>query len=168
MKEKTIGVCAFSYRKMYYIKRPWKFFREIKIAVRNYWHRARCGYAWVDLWNMDNYLGQLIPNMLRELSKRACGYPGTEEYPTPEVYQEYLELLATLFENLNIDEFDPEYEEVGRKLLEMKEPDNFISKQLLDGAKDAVRENPKYWSTPLMKYVYQKLGEAAAKGLLWD
>ena len=162
MKEKTIGVYAFSCRKMYYVKRPWKFFKEIKIAIRNYWHRARCGYAWVDLWNMDTYLEQLIPNMLHMLSKKSYGY--ADEFGTPEAYQEYLDLLATLFEYAATDKYD----EVGRKVLEMKEPDNFISKQMLDGAKDAVREDPEYWSAPLIKYLYGELGKAAASGYLWD
>lgn len=166
MKEKTIGVYAFTFRKMYYVKRPWKFFREIKIAITNYWHRARCGYAWVDLWNMDDYLEHLIPNMLRELSKRSCGY--ADEFGTPEAYQEYLDLLATLFEYAATDEFDKEYDEVGRKVLEIEEPSNFISKQMLDGAKAAAREDPKYWSSPLIKFLYAELGKASANGYLWD
>lgn len=56
--------------------------------------RARKGYAAIDWWNMDNWFLEIIPNMLDELADRRCGYPGNEEFDTPEKWSTYLHNLA--------------------------------------------------------------------------
>lgn len=103
MKEKTIPLYFKSYSTRYYLTHPWKYFKDIKTLISNARHRMRCGYAWVDLWNMDDYLGQLIPNMLHELADRSCGWPQSDEHPEFENWQTELHILASLFDLLNID-----------------------------------------------------------------
>lgn len=96
-KNKKIPLYGFSYRTSYYLKRPWKFFRDLHILLKNAYHRMRYGYAWVDLWNTDTYLGTLIPNMLDDLATRSCGWPEGEDYPKPEDWEADLHVLARLW-----------------------------------------------------------------------
>lgn len=103
MKEKTMPLYWFSYSKRYYLTHPWAWFKDLRIGIKNFWHRGRTGWAWVDLWNTDTYLGQLLPNMLEELAERSHGWPQSEEYPTFEDWQCELRVLAKLLNILNID-----------------------------------------------------------------
>lgn len=103
MKEKTMPLYWFSYSKRYYLTHPWKWFHDIYVGIKNFWHRGRTGWAWVDLWNTDDYIGQLLPNMLKELATRSHGWPESEEHPTFEDWQLELRIMAKLLNILNID-----------------------------------------------------------------
>lgn len=103
MKEKTIPLYIFGFSKRYYLTHPWKWFKDLHTGITNAWHRARCGWAWVDLWNTDNYIDQLLPNMIEELAKRSHGWPQSDEHPEFEDWQLELRILARLLDILNID-----------------------------------------------------------------
>ena len=92
----------------YYLLHPWKWFRDLYWSCRNFIHRGKYGFAYIDVWCMDAYLLKLIPLMLRYLKDHGCGYPGTEPFETPEKYKEWLTQLAEKFENCisDFDEFD--------------------------------------------------------------
>ena len=132
-----IPLYFFSYRKTYYLTHPWKWFKDLHIGIKNAWHRMRYGWAWVDLWNMDVYLDQLIPNMMRELSKRSMGYPGCDEFPTAESWEEWLRTFADLYEVLQIDSFmDEEIKDARKKILEMPLSKYDEVRDLVSGAQD--------------------------------
>lgn len=59
-------------------------FRWIKGQWNNlccFFHRGRYGWAWSDVWDIDMYLGKIIPDMLEYLAKNGCSCP-MEVYET--------------------------------------------------------------------------------------
>ena len=160
-----IELYAFSYKKSYYLRHPLVFVREIKVLAQNAWHRMRYGFAWVDLWNMDTYLGKLVPSMLRELAERSCGTPADIE---EEEYKAYLMALAHLFELTGIYEFCEDYECARTSLLNAHDEKFSSVERLYARAKAAIEEDPKNWTVPLIQFCYTELGALAARGWLWD
>lgn len=165
MSTKPISLCVFSYRKSYYLTHPLCFMKELWIGVKNAYHRMKYGWAWVDLWNMDTYLGQLIPSMLRELAARSCGTPYDME---EEEYKAYLVALAYLFELANIDEFDDDYEGARTSLLGLHDEKFSSVERLYARAKVVIKDEPINWTPSLMQFCYTELGALAARGWLWD
>lgn len=108
----------FSYRVSYYLKRPWKWFGAIRIGISNMRMRQKCCYDWVALWNVDTFLLELIPNMLRHLSEKACGWPDNATFPTFEVYKEWMCNLAIPFEVLGTISFSNSDKKFAREQLE--------------------------------------------------
>ena len=159
MSSKPISLCVFSYKKSYYLTHPFLFIKELWIGAKNAYHRMRFGFAWVDLYNMDTYLGQLIPSMLKELAARSCGVPYDIE---EEEYKAYLIALARLFEIANIDKFDEEYEGARTSLLELHDEKLSSVERLYARAKVAAKDDL------LTNFVYEELGALAARGWLWD
>lgn len=101
---KKISYCWFPYSTHHYLTHPWKWIHDLNTGIKNLWHRAFYGYAWVDLWNTDAYLGELVPNMLDELAEKSCGWPGEEcGYPEPEDWIEEMHILAWLMRRANYD-----------------------------------------------------------------
>ena len=165
MKTKPISLCVFSYRKSYYLTHPLCFIKELWIGAKNAYHRMRYGWAWGDVWNMDTYLGQLVPSMLRELATGSCGTPYDA---TGEEYQEYLMALAYLFELTNIDEMDDEHEGARTSLLGLHDEKFSSVERLYARAQAVVKDEPTNWKFPLMQFCYTELGALAARGWLWD
>ncbi len=156
---KRIPYYAFSCKKSYYLTHPLKFLREIRTLISNVKHRLLYSWDWPSLWNMDSFLGQLIPSMLRELAARSCGTPyGVEE----EEYKAYLTALAYLFEVANIDRYDSEYEGAKASLLELHDEKFSGVERLYARAKAAIENGL------LINFVYEELGALAARGWLWD
>ena len=77
-------------------------FEEIKY----FWQRGKRGYSDRDLWNFGDYLGDIIPPALRELTKRHCGCPA-DLYDRKKVnnechkWEKVLEEIAQGFEAAN-------------------------------------------------------------------
>lgn len=161
MKAKPMELYAFSFRKSYYVRHPLAFVREIKVLAQNAWHRMRYGFAWIDLWNMDTYLGKLVPSMLRELADRACGYPDSEGCPDMETYRAYLREFAKLWDYANSEDDNvPE-------LVENSHSEYALVERMLARARIALMNAPD-WKVALMRFVYTELGALAARGWLWD
>lgn len=117
MKEKTMPLYIFDWAPRYYLTHPWKWFHDLRVGLKNAWHRARCGWAWVDLWNTDCYISKLMENMIEELADRSHGWPQSDEHPEFEDWQTELHVIAKLLHVLNIDtlmeeeEFDSAFAE---------------------------------------------------------
>lgn len=94
------------------------FFRQFKWAYQ----RVTKGYCDFDWWDMDTYLSQLIPDMLERFIKDGHGYPGTDEFPTTEKWNEYLQKTIDLF-RYSQSELPNEYEEAWIKKWEEKDFD---------------------------------------------
>jgi hypothetical protein len=73
------------------------FFRRFKWAYQ----RATRGYADCDIWNMDQWLLELLPAALNHLADHHYGFPGDEEFPTDEAWVNYLKEIAQLFYQAN-------------------------------------------------------------------
>ena len=98
MKQNKLSLWDFPYRKSYYLTRPWKWFKDLYWNIRNFWHRGRYGYAYVDVWNFCDWYPRVGAEALRYLAKNGSGYPGVEPWDTPEKWREYLEYLANRLE----------------------------------------------------------------------
>lgn len=95
LKTEKMSVFTFSYRKSYYLIHPWVWFKDAYWGIRNLWHRARYGYAFVDAWNMSDATCEMMANMLIHLVEKSCAYPGREPFETPEKWKKHLEEMAT-------------------------------------------------------------------------
>lgn len=165
MKSGRIPYYAFSYKKSYYLTHPLKFLGELRILISNVRHRILYSWDWAALWNMDSFLGQLIPSMLRELAAKSCGTPYDV---TEDEYNAYLRALAYLFELAGVDPFDDEYEGARTSLLGLHDEEFSSVERLYARAKAVVKDEPKNWTDPLTQFCYTELGALAARGWLWD
>ena len=52
-----------------------KIFRKIYYNIKYFIQRGKKGYSNFDLMDMDNYLLELIPNMLKDFKNRKDGFP---------------------------------------------------------------------------------------------
>ena len=69
--------------------------------VKWFWQRGRWGYSDRDLWSMDDWLAEIIPNALRDLAKCTHTYPreGTRQGKTMKKWQEFLRKKAQAFDD---------------------------------------------------------------------
>lgn len=130
----------------------------MRLEIEEKRHRAKYGWARSDVWDMDMYLGRIVPEMLRELAANCSAYPGNGEFPTMESYVGYLNGLALVFEIARVDRYSKEYEEAQSRLQGLHSEIGVVER-LYARAKAA--DN-------LVEFAYAELGVAAAKGLLWD
>ena len=151
--------------------RPWKWFKELYWNCRDFIHRGRHGFAYVDVWNMDEYLLMLIPDMLRFLAKNSHGYPGAEPFETPEKYDAFLIRLAEKFDaccrglNSDSDENNKYYNEfmTASQIKQENRTDKQqeVITKYLDETKRLYEENDKH-----IIEVYKELAEN--HNILWD
>lgn len=95
----------FPYRKIYYLKKPWIFIKEIWQNLHAAYKRATRGYAWRDTAEMSEYMLHLIPAMLRDVAA-AEAYPGVEPFETYEKWQNWCISLAEMFESVQEENWD--------------------------------------------------------------
>jgi len=97
-----------------WVARPWRApIRAIKdewYNIKAFLRRGRTGWAYIDLWNMDNYLGRILPAMLRHLADKCCGCPMAyvDKYPdndeaAHEAWKDDLRHIADLIEYANAE-----------------------------------------------------------------
>lgn len=98
MKENKLSVWTFSFSKRYYITHPHKWFKDLYWNLRNFWHRGRYGYAYVDVWNFCDWYPRVGAEAIRYLKDHHSGYPGAKPWETPEEWEKYLEYLANRLE----------------------------------------------------------------------
>ena len=94
LKCTPISLCVFSYSKKWYLTHPWLIVKDLWRGAKNFYHRGRYGYAWVDLWNTNTYLTELTTNMIEQLAERANGWPQCDEWPEFEDWIEELRALS--------------------------------------------------------------------------
>ena len=88
------------YNKKYLITHPWVWLRSHWHDITNAWERAKKGHSWRDLSNMDDYLYQLIYDMLMAMQdeENNCGsYPSRTN---PIDWQNELQDCANAFKKL--------------------------------------------------------------------
>lgn len=135
------NVFSWPYSRNYYLTHPWKWFAQLWKNLKCGWQRATKGYCDYDVWNMDSWMLELLPPMLRELANDPVGaYPGVEPFETPEKWHYWLLKMAVKFLELQDDwtesrnEYDAEYMRLidEAKVVEKKEDGsvhcNFIFK----------------------------------------
>ncbi len=98
----------FPYSTRYYITHPWKWFKDCWINLKNAWYRAIKGYCYTDLWNINDWLLEVLPNMLQELADKHCAYPGQPPFKTPEDWEDWLRKIADQLIKLREDEEEHE------------------------------------------------------------
>ncbi len=107
LKVEKIPVYMFSYRKSYYLTHPWKLVKDIWYGIKNLWHRARYGYAYVDAWNMSEAWCRMGANMMLHLAQYGQAYPGGGEFDTPEKWHDHLlDMAQRLRDCADIDWWD--------------------------------------------------------------
>lgn len=84
----------FPYSKHYYLTHPHKFVSECWTNLQNAWYRATRGWSYQDLWNMNDYLIDIMIDMLRNLAHENHAYPGVEPFETPEKWTSWLYYIA--------------------------------------------------------------------------
>lgn len=105
----------FTWRPRYYLKHPIKFFADLRDSFRAMWMRATKGYCYSDVWNMNTWMLEIFPPMLRHMAEYGCAYPGDNEFDIPEKWNDYLNSLADIFELLqeenwlNKNEYEDKY-----------------------------------------------------------
>jgi hypothetical protein len=72
----------------FYLRYPWEFFEDTWLNLKAAWQRATRGWADRDTWNLDNYLLEILPEMIDYLREHTHGYPG--DFPTLESWDNYL------------------------------------------------------------------------------
>ena len=104
MKYDTNVLKEFGYSKRYILTHPWILVRQAWRNLRNAWQRATKGYCKADAYNMDAYLLAIMPQMLEDLRDDPCGaYPGNDEFPTPESWEQWLTKMADTLRELQDD-----------------------------------------------------------------
>lgn len=71
-----------------------------KIALWKY-QRATRGVCDYDVWNLDGYLLELIPQALRLLAETTHSYPGSPDFPRFEDWQKWLCDTADLADRID-------------------------------------------------------------------
>ena len=165
----------FPMRPKYYLLRPWKFFRQVYLNLRVAWQRATRGWADSDVWDMDEWFLDVIPQMLRHLATEGNGYPGDGSFPTPEAWHDYLNSVADVLESLSEENWDNqnEYEKIFFALIDSQyENRKSLSKEAKQ-ERDEIRK--KYYDKE--KELYERRKRLLVDGLsamgqhffsLWD
>lgn len=93
----------FPYTKRYYVLNPWFFVRQCWRNLKAAWQRATKGYADRDVWNMDDHLLTLMPQMLDKLRETSHGYCAA--FSCEEEWFRYLNEISTHLRNAaNLEE----------------------------------------------------------------
>ena len=77
-----LSVWTYSYRKSYYLTHPKILFHDIYWNFRNWWHRGKYGFGYVDAWNFNNWWVEVGASALRYIADHGDGYPGVEPWDT--------------------------------------------------------------------------------------
>lgn len=85
----------------YYITHPWEFFEDCWLNIKAAYQRITRGFAYRDLFSIDNWFLDIFPEMLKEFRKNLHSFPGNSEFPTFESWTAYLEEMETHFRNAN-------------------------------------------------------------------
>lgn len=73
-KEKKRSYTCFE-KNIYRIEKPWQILKIYKCNIKFAYQRIRYGYCDKDVWAIDWWFLNVIPNMLDDLRKNAHGYP---------------------------------------------------------------------------------------------
>ena len=131
----SLNVFNWAWRPRYYLTHPWKWIKELFSNIHAAYRRARYGWCYMDVWELGYWLLEILPPMLRHMAEHGCGYPGNDEFPTYESWQNWLKKMANDIESVqesNVEKQN-EYEEDFHKSFNMRprekenEADKFIT-----------------------------------------
>lgn len=91
-------------------RHPIRRLRELPYILRNSYYRIRFGFCPTDVWNLDNWLLEILPPMLRYLRNKGIGFPGNEEFPSEACWRDWLTQLAAAIEDnqeANVEKKNP-------------------------------------------------------------
>lgn len=88
----------------YYLTHPIQLIKETARNIRDAWRRATCGWTYSDVWNFDYWFLEIIPDMLDYLAEHGCGYPGDDEFDTPEKWSEWIHAQAAAIRSCQEEE----------------------------------------------------------------
>lgn len=99
-------------------RHPIAWFRELRRLHKWRKQRIKFGFCDVDWWDMDIWLLEILPAMLRKLANEGCGYPGEEPFDTEDKWHTWLIEQATLLEGAQEDRVEEknEFGELWHKL----------------------------------------------------
>lgn len=125
MKMKDVrpySVWTLSYTKRYYLTHPWVWFRHVWCNLRAAYWRSKYGFCPTDVFEFGYWFLDVIPQMLKYLAKNAVGYPGNDNFPTPESWENHLLSIVNLLENARDEVRDQknEYAKEFYKFLDSK------------------------------------------------
>lgn len=101
--------------------RPRNWIREIKVETVRFWERGRKGYSYYDIWGMDYWMSEIMPNALRDLKEKSMGFPCDYEHSLTEegvkkAEKDYDDALDKMIRGF----------EAARLILDPPFPDNFL------------------------------------------
>lgn len=85
----------------HYITHPWEFFEDCWLNIKAAYQRITRGFAYRDLFSIDNWFLDIFPEMLKEFRENLHSFPGNSEFPTFESWTAYIEEMETHFRNAN-------------------------------------------------------------------
>lgn len=98
------NVFHLSWRPRYYLTHPIEFIRTIFRNIGDMWRRATRGWTYKDVWNFNYWFLEVIPDMLDYLADHGYGYPGDDEFDTPEKWNEWLHAQAAAIRSCQEEE----------------------------------------------------------------
>ena len=155
-KQNPLSVWSYPYKKTYYLTHPWKWMKDLYWNMRNFIHRGRYGYAYVDVWNFCDWYPRVGAEALRYLARHNSGYPGTKPWNTMEEWREYLEYLANRLQRCadsqdilfgqERNEYQEELDEIMKKRLVITHNDDgsVTHSHTLTPEEEEIRK--KYWA----------------------
>ena len=102
MKMKDVrpySVWTYPYSRRYYWRHPWVLLKDFWWNIKAAYWRSKYGFAPHDVWEFGYAFLEVVPQMLKYLAENGSGYPGDEEFPTPESWRNHLISIANLLEN---------------------------------------------------------------------
>lgn len=168
---------TFSGSTSYYLTHPWKWIKDAYWNIRNFIHRGRYGYAYSDVWEWFVWWPTVGAEALRYLRDHGCGYPGIDQWDTPEKWADYLTNLADKLEWCTNDDTDEEneFKDEFKRMYEMRRivtDDGFTFMEMTDEDKK-IRD--KYFArsfeieeehTQKRIEIFEELGKVLPR--LWD
>lgn len=108
----------FPYKKSYCLLHPLKVITHKIRNIQCAWQRANKGYCYRDVWDIDHWFLNIIPEMLNDFVKEHHGYP---DGMTDDEWVKILYKMAKCFRNANEEttEFVNPYEEEYLSTLSM-------------------------------------------------
>ena len=133
----------FSANFLWYLRHPWKWFREFWFNLRDSYQRIKFGWSFSDVWNMDDWFLDIIPPMLRQLAEEDS-YPA--KFDMIEDWHDWLRAQADKLEKCKEDGIKNEFEEEFHStaaLARMRNTDNSV---VFDATPEFIAIRDKYFA----------------------
>lgn len=128
MRKNWVNVLTdFPYSKRYYLTHPWKFFKDCYLNIKYAKQRICRGWCWVDMIDMNDYLMEIIPDMLRCMARDSWGYPGREPFETPEKWSAWLYYIAGELEECKEENYEKRNEYYEEYMKQFEDPNRNIN-----------------------------------------